>query len=986
MRSTCLVLTIIIGLAANGLAEELYKVSLHSQNDAELLKGLEVETVLWVRGGYLVLADNEASRRLEASGLDFDLVASSVSREQLWMDGRRDRKNAERFELLYEDGGLRLFLISPEQLAGEIEPAEVYPLPRRHIEIRYRPSTPAVTPEVPVSVADDIPALIAQVEQDSLEAYVGRLEAYTHRLAGTDSNYASRDWIADKFEEFGYQTVEIDPFIGSQLWDRVPVQCFNVIARKEGTLHPEQQIVIGGHFDSVPDCPGADDNATGTACVLEIARILKDIETDKTFVFIAFDSEESWLWGSYHYVDEAVARGDDIVLMINPDMIAHWNNDTRADLYYGAENGYAILWSQLAQTYVGITGDLSGSTASDHLPFQEAGYDVIFVQEKNFSTNYHCYNGTEDISANLDFEYMTRMVKATLATLYTTDRAPRPVEIASVVQAGDGETLQLAWHPCDYPELSGYRISYWQIEPLSDVYTIDVPPGDTCGNVGELTEGYEYAFYVQAILTEGRMSLPDYGVITATPQSRPQAPFGVLAVPLREAIKVTWQYDNPELDFDHCAVIRDQAVIHETLDTVYIDDDPSLGADFHEYMVVSFDTEGKHSDTVGVDPFVMRAATLEANRILAVNRSSWGKTVDFVDETETGAFMREALSGYNFDYYSDTAAYTNPYDTTAIDLVDMLDYGVVIVGGEAGRLDEIGSNPEYNNGILDTLVYYLSIGGRLVVFGRWGNKGLYDTLDYIDNPYAYDDAYHDYFHIGRRILTPSDWTCSNPVIQSDLVGAHSQMDAYPALPWDSLLTLAHSDANIAICPVTEVSGIPFATFCDLVTTRPQVLYTYDSRHNDPIAEGQPVGWRYLGNDYRYVWFDIPLSFMQRSSAIAALRQAVEDLMSSQTPVDDDPRQAGLPEAYRLGQNYPNPFNPSTVIKFSLPARCDVNISLYNILGQRIVTLLDETRPAGTHRVVWDGTNADGEPVASGIYLYRMKAGDHTASKKMLLLR
>ncbi len=85
-------------------------------------------------------------------------------------------------------------------------------------------------------------------------------------------------------------------------------------------------------------------------------------------------------------------------------------------------------------------------------------------------------------------------------------------------------------------------------------------------------------------------------------------------------------------------------------------------------------------------------------------------------------------------------------------------------------------------------------------------------------------------------------------------------------------------------------------------------------------------------------------------------------------------------------NYPNPFNPSTDISFSLPKSGQVKLVVYNILGAEVATLVDEVRSAGVHRVTWNGVNSSGQQVASGIYLYRLTAGDFAATKKMLLLK
>ena len=94
----------------------------------------------------------------------------------------------------------------------------------------------------------------------------------------------------------------------------------------------------------------------------------------------------------------------------------------------------------------------------------------------------------------------------------------------------------------------------------------------------------------------------------------------------------------------------------------------------------------------------------------------------------------------------------------------------------------------------------------------------------------------------------------------------------------------------------------------------------------------------------------------------------------------------LPDAPVLSQNYPNPFNPSTVIEYTLPEKADVNVTIYNVLGQAVVTLIDEARPAGTHQIVWNGTTMNGKYVASGVYLYRLQVGGKVLTRSMVLVR
>jgi len=92
------------------------------------------------------------------------------------------------------------------------------------------------------------------------------------------------------------------------------------------------------------------------------------------------------------------------------------------------------------------------------------------------------------------------------------------------------------------------------------------------------------------------------------------------------------------------------------------------------------------------------------------------------------------------------------------------------------------------------------------------------------------------------------------------------------------------------------------------------------------------------------------------------------------------------DTYVLEQNYPNPFNPSTFIRYALPEKSFVRLTIFNALGQRVKTLVAQEKDGGLHIVNWDGRNDFGAPVSSGVYLYQMKTAAHVSVKKMLLLR
>ena len=105
-----------------------------------------------------------------------------------------------------------------------------------------------------------------------------------------------------------------------------------------------------------------------------------------------------------------------------------------------------------------------------------------------------------------------------------------------------------------------------------------------------------------------------------------------------------------------------------------------------------------------------------------------------------------------------------------------------------------------------------------------------------------------------------------------------------------------------------------------------------------------------------------------------------------TGVFDDPSSENLPRSFALDQNYPNPFNAGTVISYVLAGDGHTTLQVFDVLGRTVATLVDEMQPMGRHRLSWDGRDARGLPVASGVYFYRLTAGQDIESRTMILLK
>lgn len=129
------------------------------------------------------------------------------------------------------------------------------------------------------------------------------------------------------------------------------------------------------------------------------------------------------------------------------------------------------------------------------------------------------------------------------------------------------------------------------------------------------------------------------------------------------------------------------------------------------------------------------------------------------------------------------------------------------------------------------------------------------------------------------------------------------------------------------------------------------------------------------------------------SALTMLRQKAEILRSMSysrltAPTEGEvyPSLPLIPEQFILHQNFPNPFNASTILRYELAEETHIKLDIYNLLGQKIKTLIDDVQPVGLHEIPWEGLNEDGVKASSGIYFYRLKTSNFVDIKKMSLLR
>ncbi len=424
------VVIVAIGAAPASSAEpqtDLYRVYIHSQKETDLLASLPVDPVWRLGDGYLVLIEPNVADRLTSSGLRCEMVSGGVDRRSLAFDRRIDLPKDSRFDVVFQQGGTRICRIDPAGRAERTVAARFFPIHDRAVPIVYRPPLRLdKSVEIPT---DDLDSLVSRVQEDSIVSYSEFLQSLDGRLTMTSGTRAARNWLIDKFHEFGYDSVVTDTFSGPGRFEYEFVTGHNVIAYKIGTENPYHHIVIGAHYDAAVDMhddvslsPGADDNGSGVVAVMEIARALKNVDTRQTIVFILFDAEEEGLVGSYGYTDRASKNNDRIAFMLNMDMIGYYENDSDVTLCWGADSTSAELWESVAASLaaVNLTAHPEpGNLSSDDIPFTEFGYRTLGVHEYIFSTVYHSY---QDSTTYLNFDYLTRVTQVNLAAAYVFDQ------------------------------------------------------------------------------------------------------------------------------------------------------------------------------------------------------------------------------------------------------------------------------------------------------------------------------------------------------------------------------------------------------------------------------------------------------------------------------------------------------------------------------------------------------------------------------------
>ena len=271
--------------------------------------------------------------------------------------------------------------------------------------------------------------IVGQVRSHSLESYVMWLEGMGTRFALADNRRDVAISIRNRFIALGYPQARLDSFYMPFTHDDIDYSSwqYNVIATVDG-MQDDSICIIGAHYDDIISdgnpfivAPGANDNASGVAALLEMARIIRlnNFRPKHDIKFTAFAAEELGLYGSRYQAGKAAEAGDKIIMMINYDMIAYLADPSASPWHVNIvhyDNSEALR--DEAADYCLTNSDLvpysdnSNYNRSDSYSYFLNGYKALFYHQNELETTYHT---TGDVTSVCNFKYAREIVKASFA-------------------------------------------------------------------------------------------------------------------------------------------------------------------------------------------------------------------------------------------------------------------------------------------------------------------------------------------------------------------------------------------------------------------------------------------------------------------------------------------------------------------------------------------------------------------------------------------
>lgn len=335
----------------------------------------------------------------------------------------------------------------------------------------------------------DIVALMNNVSEQQLIAYVQQLQEFYTRNSFSDTQRedrgigAARNWIYREFERVGGGRLQLRFEDFPLTFEGVSSTQRNVVATLPGIGNHPGSIVVGAHYDSrvgsatdgTTYSPSANDNGSGIALLLELARLLSSRSWNQTIIFVAFSAEEQNTAGSRYFVTNSILSGVQIDLMLNNDAVGGRAGIPRTVRAFAPDiatspSGRTLRYVQLLNTIYQPEFPLEVFNAldrqgryGDQREFINAGIGAIrFVESQE---NPELLNSSRDTWDRLDYSYLTEVIKVNLVTLANWAGSPPPPAAPIVNASAESGSYQLIWTPD--PQTASYAISFRPLDSLT---------------------------------------------------------------------------------------------------------------------------------------------------------------------------------------------------------------------------------------------------------------------------------------------------------------------------------------------------------------------------------------------------------------------------------------------------------------------------------------------------------------------------------------
>jgi hypothetical protein len=305
-------------------------------------------------------------------------------------------------------------------------------------------------------VAAEARAVTSRISMTRVYGYEEALFNFDSKHVTQPGNQKAAEYIFNTFVSFGYKPEY-------QWVPNRPVKTANVVAVLEGTENPDVYCILSSHYDSNVRGPGADDNSSATAALLETARVLAGRSLPASVIFAAFTGEESGFWGSREFVRLARERNLKVVAALNNDMIG-WTDDNRLDDTIRYTN--AGIRDILHATAIGFTRLVTYDThyikSTDAVPLYEAWGDVIGGLGSYPLLGSPYYHQPSDLLETVNHQLVAEVAKFNTAAVMLLASSPSPVKGLKVVKAGrDGtDSVEVTWTPNPEKGISHYLVTW----------------------------------------------------------------------------------------------------------------------------------------------------------------------------------------------------------------------------------------------------------------------------------------------------------------------------------------------------------------------------------------------------------------------------------------------------------------------------------------------------------------------------------------------